>query len=165
MEYKHLLGRKFQFGVTDCYGLLRDFYRDNFNIELPNYARPTNFWQHGLNLYGDRIMKQGFRPLDCHPTDYQYGDVILMSIKSAVPNHVGILVESNLMLHHMRDSLSATTPYKGIWRNTTIGVYRHKDVVLPSTVQTWNAIDLISPARRRAINDAIREAQEEIRSP
>lgn len=40
MKYQRLLGRPFEHGSRDCYGLVRDFYLDVFDIELTNYAHP-----------------------------------------------------------------------------------------------------------------------------
>ena len=43
--YENYCGRKFRFGVTDCYTMVRDFYKREFGIELRNYARYDKFWE------------------------------------------------------------------------------------------------------------------------
>jgi hypothetical protein len=40
VEYEHLLGRSFLFGVRDCFEHGRDF-STNFGIEITSYARPA----------------------------------------------------------------------------------------------------------------------------
>jgi cell wall-associated NlpC family hydrolase len=157
MRYEHLVGREFVWGSDDCYGLLRDFYRDNFEIELPNYARPDDFWSRGLNLYVDHYYENGFRPIDVHPTDWQVGDVFLMAIQSNTPNHVAILVENGNILHHLYGCRSIVELYRGKWRDLTIGVFRHKDVKIEASEATADVFDLLPPAIRRKIDEA-REA-------
>ena len=153
--YQHLIGRPFKYGTTDCYDLLRCFYRDVFEIELPNFARPNDFWNQGIDLYSRLYHKAGFRPIDVHPSEYQFGDVFLMAVRSPVSNHVGVLVENGELLHHLWGQRSSLTPYRGIWRNTTTGVFRHKDVKLPEAVQTQNIMDFLPANIRRKIDAAL----------
>ena len=87
------------------------------------------------------------------PHDWQRGDVVLMAIMSEVPNHAGVIVEPGKILHHLYGRLSTIEDYRGIWRNTTVGVYRHKDVVLPvEETQQLDIRDVLSPAQRRLID-------------
>ncbi|WP_375263923.1 NlpC/P60 family protein [Palleronia sp.] len=129
-RYEHLLGRPFIYGRQDCYSIVRDFFADNHNLVLPNYARPNEFWKHGMDMYRDRYVKNGFEVLHCHPSEYQEGDVFLMAITSQVANHAAVLVEGGKVLHHMWGRLSAVEPYRDLYRNTTVAVLRHRDVVV-----------------------------------
>lgn len=158
MRYDHLTGRPFLYGKTDCYDLLRQFYIDNFDITLPNYARPKEFWAHGLNLYSDLYRKNGFYSLDCHPTEYRPGDVILCAISSEVANHVGVFVENGQVLHHLLGRLSMVEPYRAILRNTTVAVLRHKDVTVEQVKSTANLLDLVSPNVKRKLDEYLRSA-------
>lgn len=157
LNYQHLLGRKFDYPNTNCYTLLRSFYADNFNLAFPNYACPNEFWKYDLNLYITRAQRMGFKLLDCHPSEYQLGDVFIMAVRSSIGNHCGILVENGQLLHHLYGQLSEVTPYKGVYRNCTIGVFRHKDVRLGATQATKQVIDIVSPNTRRKIDEALRE--------
>lgn len=130
MSHSNLLGKSFELGTQDCYTVVRDFYQQMFQIDLPNYARPKQFWKEGMNLYMDRFHRHNFRVLDVHPSEYQYGDLVIMSVQSRVGNHAGVLVENGQLLHHFTGRLSEVTPYRGIWRNSTIAVLRHQDVVI-----------------------------------
>lgn len=153
-HYDNLVGQKHDAGTTDCYSIVRDFYQQNFDIELPNYARPTDWWNAGYDLYAERYFKNGFRPLDVHPSEWQYGDVFLMAVMSPVSNHAAVLVDNGKILHHFTNRLSTVEPYKGIWRNCTTAVLRHKDVVIQETTETVNLIDILPPSTRRKL-DAI----------
>lgn len=160
LKYDHLLGHQFLLGTRDCYSLLKDFYADNFGIELPNYARPADFWKHGINLYWENYSKNGFYPLDCHPSEYQPGDVVLMAMRSTIANHAAVLVENGQIIHHLQGRMSEKTGYIGVFRNTTVGVFRHKDVVVETVQQTANIEDYLSPRVLEKIRE--RRASQEI---
>lgn len=155
LKYQHLLGKPFKFGTDDCYGLVRSFYKDNFNIDLPNYARPNQFWEHGVDLYMSRYKKNNFVSLDCHPSEYRPGDVILCSVQSTVPNHIGVFVDNGDVLHHLWGRPSIVEPYRSLLRNTTVAVFRHRDVDLEQTTQIGNILDYVQPSVRRKLNDYI----------
>lgn len=145
LRYSHLLGHQFLFGTRDCFSLLRDFYIDNFDIVMPNYARPNEFWKYGMDMYRDRYVRCGFAPLDCHPSEYRPGDVVLMAIRSSTSNHAGVLVENGKMIHHMPGKFSEEVTYGGLWRNTTSAVLRHRDVVVETVEVPTNMSDYLSP--------------------
>ena len=153
IKYEHLLGKEFIFGKQDCYSVVRDFYKDNYDIILPNYARPTEFWNYGMNMYMDRFRKNGFYVLDCHPSEYQPGDLVLMSISSTVVNHAGILIDKGLMLHHLVGQISSTTPYRSIWRNNTMAIARHKDAKNIQVAETANLLEHVPEHIRRKVNE------------
>jgi len=157
IEYQELLGHQFEFGVQDCYTVVRDFYRINFSIELPNYARPQGFWTQGMDMYMDRYFRNGFEPLHCHPSQYQIGDVFIMSIRANVGNHAGVLVENGQLLHHFTGRLSEVTPYRDLWRNTTVAVLRHKEAVIDQMVVKGDLLDYLSPNVRRRVDAALRD--------
>lgn len=151
MDY---VGRQFNLGQTDCYTLVRDYYQKEFGIDLPNVARPNDFWDHGLDLYSKHYAKAGFTLLDVLPHEWKRGDVVLMAIMSSIPNHAAIIVEPGKILHHLYGRLSMIEPYRGIWRNTTTGVYRHKDVVISDNeAQKVDIRDVLSPQQRRLIDE------------
>jgi cell wall-associated NlpC family hydrolase len=153
LSYEHLLGKSFELGKQDCFTLFRDFYRDNFQIELPNYARPENFWEVGMDIYLTKAAKNGFRILDCHPTEYQAGDVVLMAIHSTHANHAGILLEDGSLIHHLFGRLSTKEPYRGVYRNTTIAVCRHKDVVIEEVPNLAHIDEYLTPKAKRFLDE------------
>lgn len=162
ITYENLIGIKFQHGIHDCYSIIRDFYIQNFGIELPNYARPNGWWNEGLDLYKDRYFKNGFRPLDVHPSEYQPGDVFLMSIMSPATNHGAVLVDRGRILHHFTNRLSTVEPYKGIWRNTTTAVLRHKDVVIEPETDVVNIREVVPAVVRQKIDAELKRPTAEV---
>lgn len=159
IKYDTLLGKPFELGTNDCYSLIRDFYKINYSIDLPNYARPNQFWIKGMDLYMERYHKNGFRSLNVHPVEYRPGDVVLMAIRSDVANHAGVLVENGRILHHFNNRFSCVEQYKGIWRNTTVAVLRHKDSVDLIDTEVVDLMSVLSPSRKRRIEQAIQDRE------
>jgi len=137
LKYDHLIGRDYVDGSVDCYRLVMDFYKDNFGIELPDYARPARFWEQGLNLYMNNYHANGFRVLDVHPSEWVPGDVVLMAIQSSIGNHAGILIERGQFIHHFYKRKSIVEKYRGMWQHSTIAVFRHIDVHYEPEIVTY----------------------------
>lgn len=110
-------GREYRFGVSDCYSIVQDYYRQELGIELPKFHRQDGFWLRGENLIMEHLSENGFTPI---PAPTQKGDLILMSLKSDVVNHFGIwLDERGAMLHHPYGHLSEATVFGGYWLENT----------------------------------------------
>ena len=45
-----LVGREWSHGVLDCYSLVRDWFRSERGVLLPNFARFDDWWKRGENL-------------------------------------------------------------------------------------------------------------------
>lgn len=164
LKYEHLLGRDFNWTRDHCYELVRHFYRDNFGIELRDYACPHEWWNQGLDLYGQLYPREGFIALDCHPRDYKPGDLILMSYDAPVANHLGVLLDNGKMLHHMVGSLSSADPYSGggFWKSRTVGVLRHRDVNYEPKTEVLDLWSLLPNHVRTTLDDHFpdRDAEE-----
>lgn len=119
-----LVGREFAFGVLDCYTLIKDYYHRELGIELPEAERADGWWNKGENLYIDNYQQAGFESVN--GTDLQIGDVILMQIRSKVPNHAGVYIGDGLFLHHLYGRLSSRDIYGGYWRECTRIIVRRK---------------------------------------
>jgi proteasome lid subunit RPN8/RPN11 len=122
-----LLGREFSHGVLDCFTLIRDFYRLERGVTLPDFARTDKWWEDGAsNLYIDNYEKAGFTNLgpDAEPG---IGDVLLMQIRSknGVPNHAGVYLGGGVFIHHMHGQLSRRTVWGGMWAQCLRGVLRY----------------------------------------
>ena len=115
-----LTGRLFMHGVNDCYTLIRDYYRLERGILLLDIEREDEWWLKGQNLYEDNFRDAGFMPVET-PED---GDVILMQIRSPVPNHAGIYINGEL-LHHMPRRLSSRDCYGDSYRERTRRILRY----------------------------------------
>ena len=122
-----LVGRQFAHGVLDCYSLVKDFYAWELCIQLNEYEREDDWWLKGQQLYSlDRLLAEGFTPITDEP---RRGDMILMQIRSTVPNHAGIYLGDGQMLHHLHGRLSDRVPYGGYWAERTCYIVRHREML------------------------------------
>ena len=118
------VGRSFFHGVVDCYTLVRDFYQKEFGIQLNDYFRKDKWWDKGENMYLDNFKKEGFYEISLK--DIEYGCVILMQIESNVPNHAGIYIGDNVVLHHVQGRLSSRDVYGGYYITNTAKILKHE---------------------------------------
>ena len=119
-----LIGRKWVWGVTDCWSLVKDWYKEEKNIELKDWDRPKTPEEFILNpLFESCAWRTGFREL--RPDEKTMnGDALLMSIGSAGLNHVAIFLDGDV-LHHLTDRLSCREPYSQWLLKCTGGRYRY----------------------------------------
>lgn len=125
-----LLHREFVHGVHDCYSIIRDWYRIERGIDLPDFVRADEWWKDGKSdLYGDHYREAGFVDVGVS-VDFEVGDVLLMQIRSKndVPNHAGIYLGDGLMLHHMHGQLSRRVVWGGVWAHCLRSVLRYREV-------------------------------------
>lgn len=126
MQYKHLLGKKFELGKQDCLTLIFDFYKHNYGIEIKNYARPDNYWGNGLDLLTQFVQNEGFVYIDENPHNWQTGDVFMMALGAEFPTHCAVYIGNNKIIHHLPDRASTEEQYRGAYRNYTVARVRHK---------------------------------------
>jgi proteasome lid subunit RPN8/RPN11 len=122
MEY---IGRPYVFGVFDCWTLIRDYYRREFNICLGDYPRIEKFWRKGHNFFGENWEKEGFKKLiDVEPKS---GDLFLFQTdNNHFPDHIGVYIGDDTFLHHSYGRLSRRDIYGGYWHKHTSFHLRHK---------------------------------------
>ncbi len=105
-----LIGRQWVWGVTDCWSLVRDYYKENKNIILRDWERPTTPEEFIKNpMFEKCAADTGFAEL--RPEDkLQNGDLLFMSILANGLNHVAVFIDGDV-LHHLADRLSTKEPY------------------------------------------------------
>ena len=101
-----LLGRPWCWGVSDCWTLVRDWYKEELSIVLKDWERPrtpADFLDHPL--FESLSAEAGFREL--RPEEgFEKGDVLLMSMMHPGLNHVGVYIPQQKVLHHCTGRLS-----------------------------------------------------------
>lgn len=124
-----LEGRAFVHGILDCFSLVRDWYAQKMGISIPDFHRPDDWWDHGLDLYRDHFDACGFYQINAR--DLQYGDALLIQLCGKVPNHAAIYLGDNEILHHAPTRLSCRQPYtvdQGFYAKNTYCALRHYSV-------------------------------------
>lgn len=105
-----LVGRQYMFNHQACFHLARDYFRTREvnPVFVPNFAIDDEWWKRGEDVFSEHLAASCFREI---PTDdVRVGDVCLMRVKAPVINHVGVLIEPDLLLHHLQGHLSAREP-------------------------------------------------------
>lgn len=120
-----LVGRKWSHGVLDCYAIIKDWYKQERNIELLDFFRSDDWWKRGENLYLDNFSKAGFYKIT--QEELKEGDVILMVINSSVPNHGAIYLGDGLILHHVHGRLSTRDVFGGYWLKNAVTYLRYEN--------------------------------------
>lgn len=126
-----LIGRPFRHGVTDCYSLIQDFYKEVHDKNLTPVPRDWEWWDGAESLYTDNFERAGFYTVDS--SDIKPGDVFFATIRSKVPNHAGVYLGNGLILHHTAgrsgyDPTKLSTVEPGArWFNYLSRVVRHED--------------------------------------
>ena len=121
-----LLGRQWVWGISDCWSLVRDWYKETKNIELRDWERPITLEDFNKDPMFERCAwKTGFRQL--RPEEQlQNGDLLFMSIFGKGLNHVAIFLNGEV-LHHLTDRLSCREPYSAWLQKCTGAKYRYVD--------------------------------------
>ena len=124
--YDNLVGIPFDLGKQDCIQTVIDFYKQNFDITIPAFARPSDWESDKLDLIGMLYPKLGFKKLD--DWKLQPGDLLATAIGSSKPNHLVIYLGDNQILHHKINSASEVETFRPLWKMVTCYVLRHPDV-------------------------------------
>ena len=105
-----LIGRHWVWGVTDCWALVRDWYKETKGIILRDWERPITPEEFIADPMFERCAwRTGFRQL--RPEEkLQNGDLLFMSIMATGLNHVAIFIDGDV-LHHLADRISCKEPY------------------------------------------------------
>lgn len=130
-----LVGREFVHGIHDCLSIILDYYKRERGVDLGAYDREDGWWNvPGKDYYRELLPKAGFHQVDTP----EHGDVVLMQIRSKVPNHAAVFLETgilesepehypapNSILHHLYGRDSRRDPYGGYWLENTASYWRY----------------------------------------
>lgn len=121
----HLLGRRFEHGVMDCYTLFRDAYH-LCGVDLPDFERKNGWWLRGENLYLLNMADNGF--IRVEQKDILPGDVIIRQpFAGADPCHAMIYVGDGMVLHHdCAGRISRREPCRPAFVRQTHSVWRYE---------------------------------------
>lgn len=125
-ENGHHIPREFLHGVSDCYSIIRDYYRSAMGIQLDEVPREFESWKDETplgGLYLDNFERCGFQIISSDPESYeklmQPGDLYLMRIRSKEPNHGGVYMGDQMALEHLQGRLSHREPIQRKMKHIT----------------------------------------------
>lgn len=122
------VGRPYIFGSFDCWTICRDFYKREFQIELPDYPRIQNFWESDKTSFFDNHFHEADL-IDVSDRELVYGDIIYFQTDlTGNTNHAAIYVGDEKILHHREGCLSRHDRFiqGGYWKKHATKQLRHK---------------------------------------
>ena len=128
LEYENLLGKSWKMNQQDCFTLVRDFYIQNFDITIPNFARPQHWNADRLDLIKTSFPMSGFKLISEPWDDLRPADTLAMAIGSSNANHMAVYVGDNDLIHHRFGLNSCKELLRPFWRMSTLYVLRHPDI-------------------------------------
>lgn len=112
----------------DCYGLACLYYRNEFNIYLPDHTH-INTSEHSYQECANSMIQQSTYEDFQQVSTLKKGDLLLYNV-GGFPSHIGIYIGDDLMLHTNERSGSVIEHYRSIkWKNKFQSGYRHKSLM------------------------------------
>lgn len=142
-NFNNLIGLSYVEEKNDCFSLLVNYFWQVWGIRVPNFARPSRFWEYpNMDIYDQWRMTDFEQVFDQR---YQIGDAVLMPILARTNNHGGVIVEDNQILHHLPNRLSSVEPFKPKWADRVTVHLRHPKITeaLKSTIQTVHLHEVV----------------------
>lgn len=128
-DTQQLEGKPFNLGVQDCFTLTRDFFRDNFGIEMPDISRPHDWDADKDNLIDKWYHLTGFKKLDVEENwPPRPADVLVCTVGGSVPNHLVVFLGGNEIIHHKMGMMSSRETMRPAWKRYTSYILRHPDI-------------------------------------
>lgn len=118
-----MLGRRWHLGVSDCYTLVRDYYKTQ-GVVLGEYVRNDFACLFKDTRFVDKAGENGF--VDVTGQTPKTHDLVLIQVKADVPNHAAVFISDTIILHHIQGRLSCRDPYGGYWLRNTAKLLRHQ---------------------------------------
>lgn len=121
VNYQSLLGRQWDYGVNDCFSLVREWYKLQ-GIELPEFARPEEL-EVCDSIFLQNAEAIGFKQVALERRSP--GDVLVMKLGTRTPMHAAILLPDERILHQRQNSLSAIEPLRRYYVERIAAVFRY----------------------------------------
>jgi len=100
-----LVGREYCWGSLDCWSCVRDWYKQEWDLNLPDWDRPKRKDWDAAPQFEQLYAEAGFCDVDLKRL--QVGDALLMAIGAVGLNHVAVYVGDQYVLHHLNGRLSS----------------------------------------------------------
>lgn len=128
-KYQHLEGKLFNLGSQDCFTVVTDFFWDNFQIKINNFARPNDWNPEEDNLIEEYYKLTDFKKLDKEENwPPRPADILVCTVGGSVPNHLVIFLGGNTIIHHKVGMISSSEIMRPAWRRYCSYILRHPDI-------------------------------------
>lgn len=98
------VGKSFEIGVSDCFSLVTDYYKNELNIKLPKIERGEGWYLKNPSLIKNNVPAT-FRKISL--SEAKKDNILIFDmLKNENPCHLGIYLSNDMLLHHPRHRLS-----------------------------------------------------------
>jgi len=121
-----LEGRTFSAGFDDCYGTVRTYFRQELGVYLSDYDRDeTSEDRNGTQIL-ERFAAEGFVEVS-GGQPIMLNDALLFKAPGyTTPQHMGVVLPGNRMLHHQIARLSRLDDLEARWMRRLVKVLRYQ---------------------------------------
>lgn len=123
-----LEGRLFHYGIVDCFTLIRDYYKVNFNIYIKDFERyGVQWWEDYGDSFEELFSNEGFIQVPIE--NIKENDLLVMALGSSIPNHYAIYMGGNKIIHHAIGRLSCIESISQGYYSSIKYVLRRKELL------------------------------------
>lgn len=127
-----LIGRKFVWHIFHCYQLYRDWWWQERGIRFAAYACDEEFILHGRDVFIEHVECTHHVNLGKIPIpELEIGDMLVGRLRGKYPNHCGVYIGDDQILHHPAGGASCTVSLQRWWPHIDT-VLRHDGTQKPS---------------------------------
>lgn len=118
-------GRRFIYGIWDCYGLVKKWYKDNRDMILTDV--PRGFDDDEIDSLSKSLLEDtlNFKEVERF-RDMKIGDIICMGVGARKINHLAVYIGNGQIYHHMIHQIPKIDNYSK-YANFVIKHLRHGD--------------------------------------
>ena len=121
--FNPLIGREYEFGVTDCFEAMRDWLAQEGISIPPREPFEDYFYEKGLDYFSEEYIKNWNHKKVDTP---QKNDVLIFQVSADIPDHCGVYLGNDIMFHHAANRLSCRESMYPFWIKYLVGIYRHE---------------------------------------
>ena len=114
--------REFINGVQDCLSFISDWYYQDCGIQLPMQPHGLWWFDEGEDFMGQLYKDWGFE--DINSSEIEVGDLVMMTVRSTVVNHLAIYIGDGMIAHH-RHRQKPTIEKIDEWKHRIERIARH----------------------------------------
>tara|TARA_R100000773_G_scaffold2045_1_gene2783 strand:+ start:2981 stop:3691 length:711 start_codon:yes stop_codon:yes gene_type:complete len=118
-----IIGRRWVWGLHDCWSVIHDWYEQEKNIKLKNWERPKNLKEFCKNPMFEKCAEETGFVLRNKNEDLEKGDVLLFEGSYKKLSHVGLYIGDQTILEHNLNQLSCRRIYDLNYIQATKKVY------------------------------------------
>jgi proteasome lid subunit RPN8/RPN11 len=124
------IGREFKMGTSDCFTVVKDYFKKELNLTINDYPRDNDWTQKSPELYEKNYENEGFRLIKNAPitlSDAKLHDVFLFQLVD-VPyaTHAAVYLNNGFILHHPRNKYSTIEKITDAYLRRATLLVRHE---------------------------------------